>query len=137
MIEALAPMLMLASLVLDPGEGFAEDAAESGATQLEFGFVKNLENPNFVLYKASEFSPSILRPGEYTLNLPNLGNDATNWAQDYLQLQKAVSIGNPIREANPMAVGGWLQRERNVLFYDFGWERTEVGNDFFWGAGTK
>ena len=84
-------------------------AAKTG-TQPEFGFVKNLENPNFVLYKSSEFNPSMLRPGEYTLNLPYLRNEALDWAQNQQALQRAMNIGNPIREANPNALGGWLQR---------------------------
>jgi len=105
--------------------------AARGTTQLEFGFVKNLENPNFVLYKASEFNPSMLRPGEYTLNLPYLRNEALDWAQNQAQLSKSMSIGNPIREANPNALGGWLQRERDFLGSG-GWQRTQQGSDVFW-----
>ncbi len=105
-------------------------AAES-ATQLELGFVKNLENPNFVLYKASQFNPSMLRPGEYTLNLPWLRNEALDWAQNQQALQRAMNIGNPIREANPNALGGWLQRERDFLSSQ-GWQRTQQGSDVFW-----
>lgn len=74
-----------------------------------------MENPNFVLYKASEFNPSMLRPGGYTLNLPWLRNEALDWAQNQQALQRAMNIGNPIREANPNALGGWLQRERDFL----------------------
>ena len=105
-------------------------AAKTG-TQLEFGFVKNLENPNFVLYKAKDFNPSMLRPGEYTLNLPNLGSTELNWAQNQQALQRAMNIGNPIREANPFSPGGFLQRERDFLGSQ-GWQRTQQGNDFFW-----
>ena len=105
-------------------------AAKTG-TQLEFGFVKNLENPNFVLYKSSEFNPSMLRPGEYTLNLPYLRNEALDWAQNQQALQRAMNIGNPIREANPNALGGWLQRERDFLGSG-GWQRTQQGSDLFW-----
>jgi hypothetical protein len=105
-------------------------AAESGA-QLEFGFVKNLENPNFVLYKSSEFNPSMLRPGEYTLNLPYLRNEALDWAQNQQALQRAMNIGNPIREANPNALGGWLQRERDFMSSQ-GWQRAPQGSDVFW-----
>jgi hypothetical protein len=105
-------------------------AAKTG-TQLEFGFVKNLENPNFVLYKSSEFSPSMLRPGEYTLNLPYLRNEALDWAQNQQALQRAMNIGNPIREANPNALGGWLQRERDFMGSQ-GWQRAPQGSDVFW-----
>jgi len=102
-----------------------------GTTQLEFGFVKNLENPNFVLYKTSEFNRSMLRPGEYTLNLPWLRNETLDWAQNQQALRRAMNIGNPIREVNPNALGGWMQRERDFLSSQ-GWQRNQEGSDVFW-----
>lgn len=106
---------------------------------MEFGFVKNLENPNFVLYKAKDFNPSMLRPGEYTLNLPSLRGpgmssaqaEALNWAQNQQALKRAMNIGNPIREANPLSTGGFLQRERDFLGSQ-GWQRIQQGNAYFW-----
>ena len=115
--------------------GLLEAGARCAAkteTQLEFDLVKNLENPNFVLYKASEFNPSVLKPGEYTFNLPYLRNEALDWAQNQQALQRAMNIGNPIREANPNALGGWLQRERDFISLQ-GWQRTPQGSDVFWG----
>ena len=100
-------------------------------SQLEFDFVKNLENPKFVLYKTSEFNRSMLRPGEYTLNLPWLRNEALDWTQNQKALQRAMDIGNPIREANPNALGGWLQRERDFLSSQR-WQRIQQGSDVFW-----
>ena len=73
----------------------------------------------------------MLRPGEYTLNLPYLRNEALDWAQNQQALQRAMNIGNPIREANPNALGGWLQRERDFLGSG-GWQRTQQGSDLFW-----
>jgi len=116
-----------------------EAAAAGSATQLEFGFVNNLENPKFVLYKASEFYPSMLRPGEYTLNLPNLRGpgmssaqaEALNWAQNQQALQRAMNIGNPIREMNPFAERGFLQRERDFLNPQ-GWQRVQQASDYYW-----
>jgi hypothetical protein len=105
--------------------------AAKTAEQLEFNFVNNLGNPKFVLYKSSEFNPSMLRPGEYTLNLPWLRNEALDWAQNQQALQRAMNIGNPIREANPNALGGWLQRERDFMSSQ-GWQRTQQGSDVFW-----
>ena len=110
--------------------GLTRCAAKS-VTQLEFGFVNNLENPNFVLYKSSQFTPSMLRPGEHTLNLPYLRNEALDWAQNQQALQRAMNIGTPIREANPNALGGWLQREREFM-RSGGWQRTQQGSDVFW-----
>jgi RHS repeat-associated protein len=109
----------------------ANRGAASAATQLEFEFARNLDNPTYVLYKASDFSPSMLGPGEYRLNLPFLRNEGLDWAQNRQELLKAVSIGNPIREANPNALGGWLQRERDFLT-SLGWQRVQRGIDFFW-----
>jgi len=105
-------------------------AAKTG-TQLELDFVRNLENPNFVLYKASEFDPSMLRPGEYTLNIPYLRNQALDWEQNQQALERAMNIGNPIREANPNALGGGLQQERDFMSSQ-GWQRTSQGNGVFW-----
>ncbi len=99
--------------------------------QLEFGFIKNLGNPKFVLYKASEFNLSMLRPGEYTLNLPWLRKEALDWAQNQQALQKAMNIGIPIREANPNVLGGWLQHERDFMSSQ-SWQRIQQGNDVFW-----
>ena len=73
----------------------------------------------------------MLRPGEYTLNLPYLRNEALDWAQNQQALQRAMNIGNPIREANPNALGGWLQRERDFMSSQ-GWQRTPQGSDVFW-----
>ena len=127
---AWLPVTTLVSQPTFAYDGHSTVAAKTG-TQLEFGFVKNLENPNFVLYKSSEFNPSMLRPGEYTLNLPYLRNEALDWAQNQQALQRAMNIGNPIREANPNALGGWLQRERDFLGSG-GWQRTQQGSDLFW-----
>ncbi len=40
-------------------------------TQMEFDFIRHMDdyNPNYVMYKATQFDPSLLRQGEYTLNL--------------------------------------------------------------------
>ena len=73
----------------------------------------------------------MLRPGEYKLNLPYLRNESLDWAQNQGQLSKAMSIGNPIREVNPNALGGWLQRERDFLGSGK-WQRTQQGSDTFW-----
>jgi hypothetical protein len=81
----------------------------------------------------------MLRQGEYILNLPNLRRagmtaaqaEGLNWEQNVLQLSKAMSMGNPIRETNPMALGGFLQRERSFLSSQ-GWRRVPQGNDAFW-----
>jgi RHS repeat-associated protein len=108
----------------------AEDVSKA-VVQTEFGFAKNLENPNFVLYKAKEFDSTMLREGEYKLNLPNLGSEALNWEQNLQQLQKAMSIGNPIREVNPQAVGGFLQRERDALSAS-GWQRIQQNGGTYW-----
>ena len=107
--------------------------------QLEFDFMQSLNNPIYVLYKSSEFSPQMLRPGEYTLNLPPLrGNrmrdeqaEALHWEQNLLALQRAMRIGNPIREANPFAIGGFLQRERDYLILQH-WQRAKFGEDYYW-----
>ena len=121
------------------GERAVEAAADTASSavragqQLEFQFVNSMEqyNPSYVIYKASEFDSSMLRSGEYTLNLPNLGNTELNWAQNQQALERAMSIGNPIREANPLASGGFLQRERDFLDAQ-GWQRVQQGGDFFW-----
>jgi len=110
---------------------FRQASASKTTSQLEFDFAKDLENPNFVLYKASEFDPSMLRQGEYTLNLPFLRNEALDWEQNQQALQRAMNIGKPIREANPNTLGGWLQRERDFLGSS-NWLRTQQGNDVFW-----
>lgn len=92
-------------------------AAAKSAEQLEFGFVKNLESPNNVIFKNShlEANPGLLRPGEYKLYLPNLGNAELNWAQNQQALQKAMNIGKPIRDLSPNCDGGFLQKERDFL----------------------
>ena len=119
------------TVALSPELNAIGRTAAKSATQLEFDFVNNLGNPKFVLYKASEFNPSMLRPGEYKLNLPWLRNEALDWAQNQQALQRAMNIGNPIREANPNALGGWLQRERDFMSSQF-WQRTQQGSDVFW-----
>jgi RHS repeat-associated protein len=103
LVRAGAPLEGLGPL------GFADDLAlglkalgtlgrgvqtAEGAAQLEFGFAKNLGNPNFVLYKAShlEANPGLLRAGESKLNLPNLGSVELNWAQNQQALQKAINL---------------------------------------------
>jgi hypothetical protein len=104
-------------------------AANKAPTQLEFGFVNQIDelNPSFVMYKARDFDPSMLRPGEYTLNLPFLKNskgaplDDLNWLQNQNELFKAHGLGKPIRELNPLAEGGWLQRERITNVFE-GWK---------------
>jgi hypothetical protein len=121
-------LLMLLYSLSGPAMGEHSDFgqkfnAAKTTTQLEFGFVKNLENPNFVVYKAShlEANPGLLRAGESKLNLPNLGNESLNWAQNQQQLQKAMNIGKPIRDLSPNYGGGFLQRERDFMIQG-GWK---------------
>lgn len=117
-LKRLLAMLILCSLAMGGAiDGECSTLAAKSAKQLEFGFVKNLENPNYVIYKAShlEANPGLLRPGEYKLNLPNLGNAELNWAQNQQALQKAMNVGNPIRDLSPNYGGGFLQRERDFL----------------------
>ena len=124
--------------IKDVTKGLTEDTVKAAA-QTEFGFAKNLENPNFVLYKNGQFDSSMLQDGEYTLNLPNITTEgmsaeqaeAVLWAQNEQQIQKAISIGNPIREANPDAVGGFLQKERDTLSAS-GWQRVQQNGGTYW-----
>ena len=88
----------------------------AAAEQFELSLVRNLENPNFVLFKGTHLdaNPGLLRPGEYRLNLPNLGNAELNWAKNEQALRRALSTRNPIRDLSPNFGGGFLQRERAV-----------------------
>ena len=118
--------------------------AVRGPEQLEFGFVHRMEdyNPRYVMYKAAEFGPGTLKKGEYTLNLPFLKNakgvplDDLNWYQNQLELSKAHRLGRPIREVNPSATGGWLERERVFNVFS-GWEYKTIGDVSVWVKGSR
>lgn len=79
----------------------------------------------------------MLRPGEYTLNLPFLTNaDGVplldlQWLQNQQSLFNAHRLGKPIRELNPGTEGGWLQRERITNVFE-GWSYEQVGDNFLW-----
>lgn len=124
--------MSMAGNVAKSGVGLA-NAAGSKTVQLEFNFVKNLENPKFVIYKSAhlEANPGLLRYGEYTLNLPKLSTEKLNWAQNQQALQKAMNIGNPIRDISPNYGKGFLEKERDFLRSQ-GWGPIQQGGDVFW-----
>jgi RHS repeat-associated protein len=105
------------------GGGGTSGRALTASEQLEFDLVRNLENPNFVIYKAAdlEANPGLLQAGEHRLNLPDLGSSELNWAQNEQALQRAIGTGNPIRDLSPDWGGGFLERERGVLIQR-GWQ---------------
>jgi hypothetical protein len=89
-----------------------------------------VEETTVVLGKTADLeAPGALRPGEKTLDLPNLGNPKANWAQNSSKLRQAMSEGQPIRDVStePMVNGapgkntGFLRAERNLL-ENHGWK---------------
>jgi len=58
-----------------------------------------------------------LEPGERTLldQLPDLGNEADNWAQNERVLLKEMSSGRPLRDASVNAETGALERNTGFL----------------------
>ena len=93
----------------------SSNAARATPTQLEFGFVDDIRP---VLFKGSAYNRSQLRPGEFQMHLPDLRDEALNWQQNFGELKRFTDKGISFREVNPLESGGWLQRERNHLFYE-------------------
>jgi hypothetical protein len=93
------------------------NSIETGPQQLEFGFSRKLQNPQFVIYKWEDLksNPSKLGNNEFKLFLPDLGNSAANWAQNEQRLMSAINIGKPIHDLSPEFTNGYLQREREML----------------------
>jgi len=73
----------------------------------------------------------MLRPGEYTFNLPKLQNEALNWQQNKQALDRAMALGQPIREVNPEGELGFLQRERDYLSLK-GWIQAQRVDGVYW-----
>ena len=86
-----------------------------------------------VIGRTFELGEDALGAGERKLNLPDLGDPKSNWAQNSSRLREAMAEGKPIRDAhvdgsgnlirdNPSQGGGgaFLKAERNLL-ENHGW----------------
>jgi RHS repeat-associated protein len=81
-----------------------------------------VDNNNLVIGKVEDLDS--LRPGEYTLQLPDLGDKQTNWYQNAGELRLEMGRGQPIRDASPnwerTYPASFLDAERNLM-QNHGW----------------
>lgn len=95
--------------------------ALSGVADLLSGTAE--KESTVVIGKLPDLAEYELGTGERTLDLSDLGDPQTNWAQNSSKLREAMSEGNPIKDVSAGKAGsntGFLRAERNLL-ENHGW----------------